>query len=146
MTVIVFDGRTLAADKLACYGNTCNAVTKIARHGNLLMGGAGEFAFVQAMFEWVRSGRAVESFPKSQSDKDDWQPLLVIEADGSPSLYERTPYPVRYEQKVAAIGSGKEFARAALWCGKSAREAVECANALCSDCGLGVDTLDWIEP
>ena len=105
------------------------------------MGGSGDSAHVNEMIEWVRFGRKPESFPDFQRSKDDWQPLLVIELDGTPSLYERTPYPVRYEQPFASIGSGREFARAAMHLGKTAREAVELACALDSACGNGIDEL-----
>lgn len=141
MTAICWDGKTLAADKQASYGTMICTVTKIFRVNGLLVGGAGEVPFVLAMVEWVRNGRKVEDFPLDQKGKDDWQPLLVIEADGTPSLYERTPFPVRYEQQQIAIGSGREYARAAMYCGKSAREAIEVACALDSGCGNGVDVL-----
>lgn len=145
MTVIAWDGVTLAADKRADYGGMICTVTKIHRVGNLLVGGAGDLPFVLAMIEWVRNGRRVDEFPSDQRGKDDWQPLLVIEPDGAPLLYERTPYPVRYEQQCIAIGSGREFARAAMHLGKSAREAVQCACDLSSGCGNGIDTLELIK-
>ena len=141
MTCIAWDGRTLAADKRACLGGLVNTMTKIHRIGDLLVGGSGETSFIWTMIEWVRAGRNVADFPKSQGDKDDWQPMLVIESGGQILLYERTPYPCRYEQSVFAIGSGRDFARAAMHLGKSAREAVEVACALDAGCGNGIDTL-----
>lgn len=142
MTIIAWDGKTLAADKRATYGGMICTVTKIFRVGDLLVGGSGELPFVLAMVEWVRSGRNIDAFPVAQRDKDDWQATLVIEADGTPSLYERTPYPVRYEHHGVAIGSGREYARAALHLGKTSVEAVEVACALDSSCGNGIDTLE----
>jgi 20S proteasome alpha/beta subunit len=142
MTVVAWDGKTLAADKRASYGGMICTVTKIFRVGDLLVGGAGELPFVLAMVEWVRNGRKVDEFPADQRGKDDWQPLLVIEPGGAPLLYERTPCPVRYEQPCIAIGSGREYACAAMHCGKSAREAVDVAIALDSACGNGIDTLE----
>lgn len=141
MTCIAWDGKTLAADKRATYGGMICTVTKIFRVYGLLVGGSGELPFILAMVEWVRNGRKAEDFPASQRDKDDWQAVLVIEADGTPLLYERTLFPVRYEQQHIAIGSGREYARAAMYCGKSAREAVEVACALDSGCGNGIDVL-----
>lgn len=141
MTCIAWDGKTLAADKRACFGGTINTVTKIRRIGQVLVGGSGETSFIGAMFDWIEKGRLPADFPASQRDEKDWQPVLVIEADGSVSLYERTPFPVRYEQKFAAIGSGREYARAAMHLGKTAQEAVEVAIALDSGCGNGIDTL-----
>lgn len=95
------------------------------------------------MVDWVRAGRDPEKFPDHQSDKDDWQPLLVIEKDGSISFYDRSRSPVRYEQERIAIGSGRDFAMAAMHLGKSAVEAVEVACALDSGCGNGIDALTF---
>ena len=142
MTCIAWDGKTLAADKRACSSGLINTLTKIHRIDGLLVGGSGESSFIQNMLAWIRTGRDPEKFPKSQGDKDDWQPILVIERDGSPSLYERTPYPVRFEQPFIAIGSGRDFVRAAMHLGKTAREAVEVAIALDCGCGNGIDTLE----
>lgn len=141
MTCIAWDGRTLCADRRACNGGIINTVTKIHRVGAVLCGGSGELSFVSVMLEWVRGGRDIEKFPKSQMDKDDWQPFLVVEADGTTSIYERTPHPNRYEQSHVAIGSGRDLARAAMHLGKSSREAVEVAIALDSGCGNGIDEL-----
>lgn len=143
--MIAYDGTTLAADKLSLYGNVRNIVTKIHRMGTgELVGCAGELTFCLALIEWVRGGRKAADFPTRASDKDDWQPLLVIELDGTPSFYERTPYPIRNEQRCIAYGSGKEFAITAMHLGKTAREAVEVAIELDVMCGGGVDTLELL--
>lgn len=142
MTVIAWDGKTLAADKRACIGTMISTVTKIQRIGNLLVGGAGDFGYVLAMFDWIKKGRRALSFPDDQRSADNWQLVIVIEVDGTASIYERTPFPVRYEQTFVAIGSGREFARAALYMGATAAEAVSVACALDNGCGNGIDTLE----
>lgn len=93
------------------------------------------------MIEWVKAGRIKADFPAHAKDKDDWQPLLVIELDGTTSFYERTPYPIRNENRCVAYGSGKEYAVAAMHLGKTAREAIEVAIALDCGSGNGIDTL-----
>ena len=142
MTCIAWDGKTLAADKRASYGGTITTLTKIHMIDGLLVGGSGESSFIGAMLEWVRGGRKPDNFPKSQSDKDDWQPLLVVERDGTTSLYERNQYPIRHEQRCIAIGSGREYAMAAMHLGCSAKDAVEVAIALACGCGNGIDCLE----
>jgi len=141
MTVIAWDGKTLAADRMQTYAGTVGQMTKIHRVGECLVGGAGESSFINAMIDWVRQGRRHENFPDHQRDKDDWQPLLLVEPDGNAYIYTRTPFPVKQEQKLVAIGSGREFALAAMYCGKTAAQAVLVAEALCTDCGCGVDEL-----
>lgn len=143
MTVIAWDGRTLAADKRTDYGGCIQVVTKIYRAGECLVGGAGEFAFILAMVEWVRNGRDPAQFPAHQRDEKDWQPTLVIEPSGQPLMYERTPYPIRWERPFGAIGSGKHYAIAALHLGKTAAEAVAVASEFCPGCGNGIDTLTF---
>lgn len=146
MTVVAWDGSTLAADKRCSDGSMIRTVTKVFRVGNLLVAGAGTRSMIMQMVEWVRAGRVVADFPPMQRDKDDWQPILVIEADGTPSQYDRTPYPSRFEDRCCAIGSGRDFAMAAMHLGYSAEKAVEVACALDSGCGNGVDVLPWIRP
>ena len=143
MTCVAWDGKTLAADKLGVYGNVKNTLTKIYRMpGGELVGVAGDICFCMSLIEWVKGGRVPADFPEHGRDKDDWQPLLVIELDGTTSLYERTPYPIRSEQRCLAYGSGKEYAMAAMHLGKTAREAIEVAIALDIGCGIGIDTLE----
>lgn len=144
MTCVAWDGKTLAADKRATSNGLISTVTKIYRVGDLLVGGSGEPAFIGAMLEWIRAGRAPANFPASQRDKDDWQPILVIERGVSPALYERTPHPIRFEQGHVAIGSGRDYARAAMHLGCTARAAVEVAIALDCGCGNGIDTLELL--
>jgi ATP-dependent protease HslVU (ClpYQ) peptidase subunit len=93
------------------------------------------------MVDWVQKGRDPAAFPADQRNKDNWQPMLVIEADGTPSLYDQTPFPIRQEQAYIAIGSGRDFAMAAMYLRKTAVEAVEVAIALNSGCGNGIDEL-----
>lgn len=142
MTCIAWDGMTLAADKRSCGGSLINTVTKIHRVGDVLVGGSGEVAFIGQMIAWVRMGRDPAAFPASQSNKEDWQPLLVIEKDGTTSIYERTPFPIRYEQRHVAIGSGRDYARAAMHIGLDARQAVQVAIDIDCSCGNGIDVLE----
>lgn len=142
MTCIAWDGRTLAADKRCSNGGLSRTVTKIHRINGLLVGGSGEIALIGNVLEWIRSGRDPTTFPAMQKDKDDWQPVIVIELDGTPAIYGRSHHPVRYEDKFCAIGSGRDFAMAAMHLGKTAREAVEVACALDTGCGNGIDTLE----
>jgi len=138
MTVIAWDGVTLAADKQASSNGMIRTVTKIFKlPDGSLFGGSGDFAFILQMYEWLQDG---EKFPEAQRDKDDWQPCFVISREGV-FVYERAPCPIRYEDFFFASGSGRDFALAALHCGKTAREAVELACKLSYECGNGIDTL-----
>lgn len=141
MTCIAWDGRTLAADRRATRGTVIAEVTKIFKVRDVLVGCSGDAQFHAALREWVRAERKPEEYPTHQRDKDDWQPMLVIESNGSISFYERSPYPIRFHDKHFAIGSGRDFALAAMHLGLSSEAAVGVACCLDSGCGNGIDTL-----
>lgn len=142
MTTIAWDGKTLAADKRACIGTMIRTTTKIFKVRDCLVGYCGDAAFGELMLAWFKDGEHVDSFPSQQRDKDDWVNLLVIRPDGHIHIYERTHCPINYEDKHIACGSGREFALAAMHCGKTAREAVLVAIDLDNGSGNGVDTLE----
>lgn len=144
MTVVCFDGKTLAADKQASNGNTKSTVTKIHRVGDLLIGYTGVLGQGLEMVEWIRRGRRIDEFPPSQRVEDDFCCTVVIDG-GRILVYERTPYPFVVEDPVYAVGSGRDFAIAAMFCGLSAREAAVVACKFDDSCGMGVDSLD-VEP
>lgn len=141
MTVIVWDGKTLAADKRACNGTLIRTTTKIFKINGCLLGYAGDPSFGNQMVAWFADGEKPESFPQQQRDKDDWIGLLVIRPDKTIHKYERAPHPIEFEDEHFAFGCGRDFALAALHCGKTAREAVEIACLFDNGCGNGVDTL-----
>jgi hypothetical protein len=143
MSVIAWDGVTLAADKRASLGTLIRTTTKIFRSGDALVAYAGEAAFGEEVRAWFNRGANPEDFPAGNRDKDDWAGLLVIRKGQPIARYERTPYPLLFEDKQFAIGCGRDFAIAAMHLGKTAKEAVEVAIALDSGCGNGVDTLQF---
>ena len=140
MTIIAWDGVQLAADKLADNGGVALNVTKIYRlKDGSLFGCTGILAFGLQMKAWIEGG--LKDFPAAQQTEADWAPCIVITPSKEILMYERTPYPFKVEQTYIAIGSGREFATAALHLGKNAVEAVEVAKTLCPTCGGGTDIL-----
>lgn len=137
MTVIAWDGKTLAADKRSNFGGTILTTTKIARVDRLLVGAAGPTGKCRAAVEWVRNGRKPEDF----KDLGDIH-LLVVESKDRVVMYDESPMPIVLADRCVAIGSGMGEALVAMACGKSAREAVELASRFNNTCGNGVDTLD----
>lgn len=144
VTVIAWDGKTLAADKMMGFGSSKSSVTKIFKIGGALVGFAGHSANGQELLEWFRSSRRPSDFPASQRGVDSVT-LLVIESDGKILHYGQSPHPMIIEDAFHAIGSGDEFALAAMYLGRTARDAVEVACALCPTCGNGIDTLSFVD-
>ena len=145
MTIIAWDGKTLAADKQGTWQGLPRTVTKIFRAGDELVGVAGNQCEGYDMVAWVTAGCDPEKFPVNQKDEKLWASCLVILRDGKIFLYERSPNPCEIEDKFTACGSGRDYAIAAMHLGKSAREAVEIACLFDTGCGNGVDVLDLIE-
>lgn len=145
MSVIAWDGKRLAADKRACLGTTIRTTTKIFTVYDCLVGYCGEASFGEELLAWFRAGANPAEFPASLRGKDDWAELLVIVPGKIITKYERTPYPLTFHDEYFAIGSGRDFALAAMYCGKTAIEAVKVACLFDSACGNGIDVLPYTE-
>ena len=143
MTVIAWDGRTLAADKQTTFGSVKAQTTKIKRSAcGALMGAAGPTAACREMMDWYERGADKESFPQHQRDEQKSAALLVITEDKKVLHFDASPWAVVIENKEFAIGSGGDFAKAAMYCGKDAVQAVAVASLFHVCCGNGVDYLN----
>ena len=141
MSVIAWDGKSLAADKRASLGTLIATITKIFKVENILVAYSGDACIGEEMLAWFKDGRDATKFPPLQRDKDDWAGLLVVWDDGSIWKYERSPYPLKFPPQLFAMGSGRDFALAAMHLGKTASEAVSVASVFDSGCGNGIDVL-----
>jgi len=141
MTTIAFDGKTLAADRRATQGNLIRSTRKIMRVNGCLLGAAGEQSFAQALFAWWSNGAKPSEWPAHAADKDDWVGLMVVRPNRIIERYERTPHPLPVLDKTFAIGSGRDFALAAMYLGCDAARAVRIASKFDMASGNGVDTL-----
>lgn len=143
MTIIVWDGKTLAADKQTNDGNQKIKCTKIFKYNNHLIGGAGNAALLECIFDWFKDGADKDNFPENITvDSDDDCHLLVITPEGKIMTYENSAIPQDYtENKVFALGCGSPYAYAAMSMGADAYRAVEVTCEHDSTCGMGIDTL-----
>lgn len=141
MSVIAWDGETLAADRRFLFSGTLiRTGPKISRVNNCLVGYTGSIDAGECLLHWFRSGKEPEKFPEIQKDEQNAQ-LLVITPSKSIMIFERTPHPTILDNQHFAIGRGQDFAMAAMYLGKTAEEAVAVACALDSTCGNGIDVL-----
>src|SRR4051812_1035464 len=125
MTVIAWDGKTLAADKRASSGGLMRTVTKIRRIYGNLVGVSGDACHMEALFTWFASGADPAKYPSFQNDENKHSDLLVVTPQGEIHKYEHAAFPIRFEDRLFAMGSGRDYALAAMHLGKSASEAVE---------------------
>lgn len=141
MTVVAWDGKILAADKMVSFGGLFAKTTKITRVGDFLLGGCGSSAMLNELMHWWIAGAYPVKFPNSHRDYKESPTLLVIGHDMI-RQYENTPSPINIESYQWAIGSGRDFAMMAMHLGHNAEYAVMATSRLCNDCGCGVDTLE----
>lgn len=133
MTTIAWDGKTLAADTQGLFKR--NVKKLFAIHGKGRFAGAGEYQDVLLAREWlINSGEK----PKL----DTFEGIFIDD-------YESKVY--RFETKLVftkvegchALGTGRDFAMAAMMCGKTAKESVQIASSLDPDTGGNVEILEY---
>lgn len=145
MTIITWDGKTLAADKQSTSVGHGEKVTKIFRVPGGRVGFTGNAGHSVALLDWFRRGRPADKWPKK--DGGDSAGAIFVSDDGKVYGYsgDDGPHAMVYEDQFLAWGAGRDYALAAMYLGKNAREAVEVACALDTTCGLGIDVLDQAE-
>jgi len=142
MSVVVWDGRTLAADRQMVCAGLRIAVSKIRRlNDGTLLGITGTHETGLAMFRWYENGAKREEWPDVQSGKH-WTRLIVVRPDGAVGFYEQQPEFQPLLEPFTAWGAGRDFAIGAMAMGADARKAVEITNRFSVDCGMGVEAYD----
>jgi hypothetical protein len=143
VTVIAWDGRTLAADKRAHKYGLAYTVTKVFRVGaDRLVGISGDASRGAELIAWLERGGDPASYPELK-DKDCPAFMLCVERGGRVLLYEKTAHPYVCEDEKWAEGEGRDFAVSAMHAGMDARAAVEWACRFVISCGNGIDALTF---
>jgi len=140
MTVLAWDSKILAADKMALCGDTQKKATKIFKliPGGQVVGFTGDLDIGMVLLEWYQSGADRQNFPKARDEKDAWGVLVVAGRDGC-FFYERYGVAIPVEDNFMAWGCGREAALGAMEMGANAIKAVEVASKWVNGCGLGCD-------
>ena len=132
MTTIAWDGETLAADRRADYGNMKLDATKI-----FWLEGATRPANIEhaVLFAWsgmYQAGLAVKAWLEMKADKpsltsDDGSGMIVTQHREVFRLENRL-VPIPVVEKFYAMGSGRDFAMAAMALNQTAVQAVVLAS------------------
>lgn len=129
MSTIAWDGKTLAADTLVnCDGGRCGHTSKIYRwmRGDgveMVVAGAGELAQLAALCQWLEN----PEMEKPSVEKMEAIALTLVKGKIiSTQLYDHSLVPFLMRGPTA-LGSGWQWAMAAMDHGKSATQAVEYA-------------------
>jgi len=140
MTVIVWDGITLATDCAATDGDahwkSIKAWEFYGEIGKTIMSGAGPLQSILQMRDWYKEGALHNKFPSIQLTPQ-FCHFVIVNSLGL-SRYEQGPLPIAHGRDSCAFGEGKDFAYGAMAMGATAKEAVEIANKYSVHCGLGV--------
>lgn len=148
MTVIVWDGRSLAADRLMTCGSQAREARKLFVHergtdGRLFaIAICGTLPGGLLLRDWYLAGADPEKFPAAQAT-DDGGWLIVWDPHSTPELveYARLPVAMPVIDPRESWGSGADFALGAMAMGADARRAAEVACELCVHCGKGIDVV-----
>lgn len=142
LTIIAWDGKTLAADKRASCGGAHYSVTKIFRtdDGDWLVGLSGEADRMAQARVWFNGVRDPEKWP---GDSDGSMYALAVHRSGRIEKYESSGWPIVVEAPTLATGSGFAYATAAMCLGCDAEAAVAVASRFDPGCGNGVDVLTF---
>lgn len=140
MTTVAFDGCTMAADTLAtdAWGMKERVDDKILRGSNFLVGAAGQDGAIKRWWAQVCHLDLEHvldyGYPDFNADRDD--PAILL-TDGRHIWRHVTGGFFRVSRGFHAVGSGRDYALAAMHLGKTAAEAV--AIAMEFDNGTGGD-------
>lgn len=156
MTTICWDGTTLAADRQITWGNSKTTGTKLYRlsycppelepslFDGSLVGIAGDADNHGTMVHWLEVLRAdPNKYPSCQNTEGKDCSVMLITPRRQIYTFGHSPYPFLTEDKCLAMGSGMDFALAAMYCGKTAAEAVEVAAWFDRCTGRGCNTLTF---
>ena len=142
MSVVVWDGRYLAADKQATCADMRIVTTKIRRlKSGEIAAWTGDQERGLVLARWYEDGADCEKWPTFQRNKEDWARLIIV-SSCRVCFFEMEPEAQLVEEQFMAWGSGRDFAMGALAKGATAEEAVAIANRFCITCGLGVDVME----
>ena len=141
MTVIAWDGKTLAADKASTSVGHASTVTKIHRVPGGLVGVSGDCNGAVELLKWFRDGRDPNALPACQKT-DDAGYAVFIDHERRIWSYSKSATPMHAEDEKYASGAGRDYALAAMHLGFDARRAVEVACHFDAFCGNGIDTLE----
>lgn len=144
MSIVAWDGKSIAADKMTVSCDMRSTTTKLVivdgQNGGLFLAWVGESGGGLALLDWYQKGRNPDQWPAAQRTAD-WTRLIVADKNGV-VFYEREPFAQSVEEPFMAWGSGRDFAMGAMAMGASAKEAVEVASRFSTTCGNGVDWYD----
>jgi len=147
MSVVAWDGKTLAADRQGTHGDFPGEYPKSRKiqqgiHYGHVVAWTGDLDRCEALARWYEEGANIEKLPQFQKSED-WCQLIVADSK-SVKWYQREGIYFYANTPFMAWGCGRDLAIGAMAHGASAEEAVKIAINHNIYCGFGVDKYDLI--
>lgn len=143
MSIVAWDGKSIAADKMTVSSGMRKTETKILRVEEKVIAWVGETSVGLALLDWIKKGSDPDKWPAVQRTEN-WTCLIVANWEGV-VFYEREPFAQKVNEPFTAWGAGRDFAIGAMAMGAKAKQAVEIANAFSTSCGNGVRCFNLID-
>lgn len=148
MSVVVWDGRTLATDRLAqCAGHGFSVTKSHQLENGEVVAWTGTQQSGHLIAEWYEKGADPAQWPAFQLGED-WSRLIILHTSrvlARLGCYEKLAFEEPIEEPFFAFGAGRDLALGALAMGADAVTAVRIACQFCIDCGAGIDAYDTAE-
>lgn len=146
MSVVVWDGKTLATDTQCNMGNAKfnapKAWYKSVGGEACILSGVGTLKNIHRHKQWLLHTYDTDgndnSFPYADVENHYYQ-FILVNKNGL-LRYEGTPYPIDHGVNACAFGEAADFAYGALAMGATAVEAVKVAIAYSNQCGGNVES------
>ena len=117
---------------------------KIIQVGNVLYGFTGSSGLKQAIIDWHSKGAAIPGDCPNLKDDDASWTLIVVTREGAAVYTSAVPYR-RPIDIPYGIGSGGDYALAAVLAGADARRAIEIASRLNTNTGGEIQVVNIAE-
>ena len=144
MTVVAFDGRYVAADRMISNDSGMHGTSRkinVWKDEVLVTTGAADHG--EALLIWYKDGKKPDAFPRETHNKD--ASLYIFKLNAPVMCFQCWPAPVIFTMTEFAAGCGTEVARTAMYLGRDAREAAKITCELNVYCGGGIDYVDLVE-
>lgn len=145
MTVIAYDGRYVASDRMITSENGMHGISRkltVVEDWVLVTTGAADHG--EELVVWFKDGKKPDAYPRTRSNEKEAY-LYGFKKDHPVLCFQLFPTPIMFPMLEFAAGCGGDIARAAMHLGRDARQACAVACDLNVYCGNGVEYVDLHE-
>ena len=138
MSVVAWDGKGVAADRLGCCGNLTSIVPKLYPARGYALGFVGTEEVGLMLIDWFDNGAKKSEWPQEAQESEFASSLIVV---GRKKVWVCNTFPVfsLNHDPFMAWGSGRDLAMGAMAMGAGAEMAVQITSDHDAGCGGGVD-------